>query len=972
MQHLESLKAVDHRKLADFIVTSATLAASTSSPPSPLLWRSYAARAVQVANEFTPGDLTRILTALGKVPFRHPPDLLSALSTNIRDNLTDLDKQTKFDLTKLSICLNAFARLKHRDNDLLLVVSRYLRNTLEAQPGDHQALSLLVNSLARFDYRDQPLLSAIAAKIKPVLFRLNAQDFATLCNAFSKLGTANERFFHDVATAMQGHLSLFPAAELAMVANAYARADIRHLHLFQLLSSHSQRRIEEFTPQGVVMIVSAFSKVTLLDDTALLESIAARVRRLFRSSPPNGGFKIGELTMLANGYGNVHLGGASTLPHETVEEVFTCVADALLADPLKLRGLSAKNLSILSRAFARAGISQPDLFRLFIDRLAQVAEQMSFKDLADVGYALERFDLPPTKAAQVVFLNRFSTLLREKEAESDTRSFATVLLAMANLQMGGLHFCETAVEYITSQPPHSRIADSKKTLPAAVVAAPGASINRGFSLSEMSSIVKALRKFRLSMGQEEGGEVAGRMEGIYRKVLMHLAPTLARQSEELTQDDLSIVLYSLTRAHDPDRHITHPSPLPFRPPWVDESILLPLARTAERLTPRLSGRNLALVIGALGTLPPEYESCLRCFKGILDRLCEGEVMSGLEIGALQGAVLMCGLRGWGEAMLGRQGMQQVVNRVGRQVCRSLQESPDAMRPRLAAFSMDCFAATQVHEEKWLRSLLAYSAVHASSFTPTDVAVVLSSLAVMQLRDAPTLHSLTHHGPPDPPDTLGPKLMESLSSLDHALPKSWAAPASSIPHKSIPTVAFGLALSRHAGEAICSSEGGCESPSVLAVAVALLGRCADTLSWGVGGWPWERRDTGRLQLAVMFFHLAGWDVSTRSPDAPASVFLTCLPLTVLVFLSRLIDVAPAPEGYAAVQTMVDECAPSAGRTRMEKVPWERERGDVEDGGEMMPGVSSNDELHSPMLQRSVHEALRMATEERRRGLTSMAH
>lgn len=378
---------------------------AAKGPHDPTVWRKLTARADVIAHSLTSRQAALILSAMSRVQHREE-SFLRRFSVKFAPSLVE-----NAELLDLCGIISSLSQLNAYCEETFDVAAQ--RAARSSAYMDAKQLSLVLNAFARVKHKDTGLFRALLRHVPRRLKSFTARDLAVLLNAVAQLpGLAADRggqpggpdpqgseerleldeLLEAVALRLPGMLQGADLHSLALILNAFAQLQFIQKDALDLISEEllSGQRLERATPRQLAMILNAAAKLQV-HDPGLLDALASSLRQRARSLDAQG------LCMAANASAKLGFGV------ETFQTLYAQV-------PRRLGALSGRQLAMLCHAWAKAHIHNDDLFSLLALPLTRHAGSLTAHEIAMTVYGFAHFRKAPSELFGPL-LERFTALL---------------------------------------------------------------------------------------------------------------------------------------------------------------------------------------------------------------------------------------------------------------------------------------------------------------------------------------------------------------------------------------------------------------------------------------------------------------------------------------------------------------------------------------------------------------------------------
>jgi len=206
-------------------------------------WQGVAERAIQLRDVMDVSDLAVVLDTLLTANHRHT----HLMKTVSREVIDDVDKLS---LVETAVIANAYAQFSCVSKPLLSSLSQHARRLLEGQTyttvdnsdryglhtGDLKTLAVLCKAFAKVQHKDPELLKAVNTAMVETVQDADFNSISELVSVFADLGEpfeAPEQFWSAVVAKVPGSRMTF----LCPLLRAASKLGVEHLNLYEALGS---------------------------------------------------------------------------------------------------------------------------------------------------------------------------------------------------------------------------------------------------------------------------------------------------------------------------------------------------------------------------------------------------------------------------------------------------------------------------------------------------------------------------------------------------------------------------------------------------------------------------------------------------------------------------------------------------------------------------------------------------------------
>lgn len=374
------------------------------------LWKAIVARAHAILPQMTPSDVSVVCFGLGKMKLRDR-QLLEKIASFI------IPKLPAMSMNDISHLLAGFARVEVRNDLLFDLAGREIGRQMQTCKSLAE-LSNVVHSYTQLNY-EHPLLFETVGKRVMLLLPLashasTANEVAKLVDSLTRSSVpVQPRLFAMLSSEICKRIDEFPVHAIAMIANSYARRNLLGSNVFlcELILDESFKRRNEFDSVSVSLLVNSVSRFPEKSKSIL-------VFDFFTSDLAKRGlgkFDLQSVTMLASGLGRFYKNKKETAPKE-LEKLFQLIGDrvAQVSDQL-----TSKQVASLARAFASVGVRHGPLLYNLPAHVARQIEGMSLSEIASVLHAYGQLGIRNDTLLDCT-PNRVMSLLTEKSTSSQS------------------------------------------------------------------------------------------------------------------------------------------------------------------------------------------------------------------------------------------------------------------------------------------------------------------------------------------------------------------------------------------------------------------------------------------------------------------------------------------------------------------------------------------------------------------------
>lgn len=405
---------------------------SVQGPHDDAVWRRMLRRADAIAHSFTAKHTALMLTAM--VRARHRDEkFLNRLTTRFIPSLVP-----DADLVDMCGIASGLSQLNiYQEATFDLIAER----VLEASPVmDAKQISLVANAFVRVGHASDNLLLALVRQVPRRLGQFTAREVAVLLNALSQLpkdaGNLGEELREQLEAISVRLPELLPDADLhslTLLLNAFSKLNIASKDTLDLLSSElllDPSRLKRLTPQQLSMVLNAAARLQLLDPR-LLDALSSQVRMQARTLDAHA------FCVVANAAAKLRLG----------VETFQAL-DAQV--PRLLQRFSGRQLAMMCHAWAKAHIHNDDLFSLLELPFRKKADELSPHEIALTLYGYAHFRKNPPELFGIL-LQRLEDCLSGEGVIGDQD------LLMIGNALGRVGWCNPVVQdalqrYVSREP----------------------------------------------------------------------------------------------------------------------------------------------------------------------------------------------------------------------------------------------------------------------------------------------------------------------------------------------------------------------------------------------------------------------------------------------------------------------------------------------------------------------------------------
>ncbi|CAK9094569.1 unnamed protein product [Durusdinium trenchii] len=193
--------------------------------------------------------------------FAHSKILDEALWTTFSETL--IQSYIEVDCKALGLAANAYARAMLQHEETLTFLARQVEAVAWKGQMEARNLAMVVNAFSKLRRRDEELMGAISFQLKSSARALNAVDLATVANGYARLWLHDAEVFEAMQEPLIDALPSCSIQNLAMIAHAYGRFFRRDEPLLLALCRQlleRQRRCGEVIPaENMGSIVHAYA-----------------------------------------------------------------------------------------------------------------------------------------------------------------------------------------------------------------------------------------------------------------------------------------------------------------------------------------------------------------------------------------------------------------------------------------------------------------------------------------------------------------------------------------------------------------------------------------------------------------------------------------------------------------------------------------------------------------------------------------
>ncbi|EER09868.1 hypothetical protein Pmar_PMAR018512 [Perkinsus marinus ATCC 50983] len=396
-------RSVSYGNAQDCAMAAGALAKAGSSVETRRLMAKLARRSVEVSEDFTPQGIAMLCNAYAKAGVREGESLIRFLVPNI------VLKAAEFTGVDCAIVLNAFARLKIKDEPALQRLSKRVTELLRENHGGGNSLGRVatqsLNAMAKLNYIDAGFIRAILVwceKESTDIARWSPQDMSLFCHGIVRVGgRPSKELISRLAETASSRISEFDGQAICLVWGALADLEVP-LSLVRNVFEVGSRRLAECrskSAKDAVYSLHAMAKVGYYDwaflETVVVGSLSGRMGALVKHSQ--------LIAMLSPDIATYLTGGQPTERQRVVAEEFLANLVELLQSEPSLMGkdLTSGQLAMFLLGLARCNHSKAVEFAsgvvpLIASKMAPVSGDT--RPLAVVLTALALLDFTPQKA----------------------------------------------------------------------------------------------------------------------------------------------------------------------------------------------------------------------------------------------------------------------------------------------------------------------------------------------------------------------------------------------------------------------------------------------------------------------------------------------------------------------------------------------------------------------------------------------